>query len=134
MALEKFTLETLVTMDGGRIGNQLLKAIQRLEADCRDRPAEVKKRAVAMIFEMQPTYVMDGGRPTLDTIEFGVRWQEKIPPRRTRIYSARPLARGGMAYNDESPDDADQMTLGRTPDRPKVLEDDEEEKPARGKA
>lgn len=110
MTLEKFSLETIAEMDGGRIRAAFQQALQRLEADCKDRPALKKQRELSLVMCMTP--VPEG--TDLDSVNVTFKIKESIPKRESKSYNMQ-VVRGGLIYNDASLEDVKQMTLDMAP-------------------
>ncbi len=110
MALEKFSLQTLAEMDGGRIRLAFEAALKRLEADCKDRPGVKTARKLALLVSMEP--VADDGE--LDSVNVTFRITDTIPKRQSKAYNMQAVP-GGLLFNDASPDDVHQMSLDMAP-------------------
>lgn len=108
--LEKFTLATLVDMDGGRIKTAFEQALQRLESDCKDRPGVKRSRQLQLVLDLTP--VADGG--DLDSVNVTFKIKESIPKRESKAYNMQAVA-GGLLFNDASPEDVRQKTLDMAP-------------------
>lgn len=107
MALEKFELALLPTMDGGRIKEAFEQALRRCEVDMRDRPNLKKDRSVAIVATLTP--VADDHGDLLEVVvQFTVK--DSIPARDSTVYHMN-AARQGLFFNELSPDDARQLTL-----------------------
>ena len=116
MSVQKLSLEALAEMDGGRIAEALAQALRRCEADCKDRPAVKATRSVSLQIKMVP--VCDDGE--LDSVNVAFEINDKLPKRSSKSYNMRAV-RGGLVFNDLSPEDVDQMTLDMVP-APKEVE------------
>lgn len=110
MALEKFTLATIADMDGGRIRQAFEAALKRLEDDCKDRPAVKAGRTLELVLQMVP--VADDGE--LDSVDITFRIKDKVPKRESKTYNMQSV-RGGLLFNDASPEDVRQKTLDMAP-------------------
>ena len=110
MALEKFSLATLAEMDGGRIRAAFEQALQRLEADCKDRPGVKRARQLQLVVELAP--IADEGE--LDSVNVTFRIKESIPKRESKAYNMQAVP-GGLLFNDASPEDVRQKTFDMTP-------------------
>lgn len=115
MALELFTVESLATMDGGRIKVAMEAALARLVADCRDRPADDRARKLTLTIALAPVSD-DGGQLSELQVTFDIG--ESIPKMRSKAYSMG-AARGGLLFNDLSHDDVRQGTLDQL--KPRVV-------------
>jgi len=108
--LHELTLESLAKLDGGRVGTAFQLSLKRAIQDCEDRPGVKKPREIVIKLGILPVAAAD------DAICDEVAWQahitDTVPKRQTRVYSARVRAGGKAAFNDESLDDVNQMSLG----------------------
>jgi len=108
--LHELTLESLANLDGGRVGTAFQLSLKRAIQDCEDRPGVKKPREITLKMQILPVAAAE------DSICDEVAWQavvsDSVPKRQTRIYSARVRSGGKAAFNDESLDDVNQMSLG----------------------
>lgn len=109
--LEKFSLSTLATMDGGRISTAFEQALNRLRYDCEDRPAIEGKRIVTLSVTMEPVPDDDG---SLGSVDVSFALNEKLPKRASKSYNMQAVA-GGLLFNELSPDEVKQRTLDMAP-------------------
>lgn len=116
MALEKFDLATLLTIDEGRIKESFEQALRRSEADCRDRPLLGKARTVTIQAELVPV-ADDQGVLRECLVQFSIK--DAQPLRSSKVYHMS-AGRAGLFWNEMSPDDARQLTLDSV-DGPKPL-------------
>ena len=108
MALEQFTLQTLSTVDDGRIAVAFEQALRRCELDCRDRPTLDKARTISIDAKLTPR-VDESGRDLLEVlVQFEVR--DSQPVRTSKVYHM-VAARSGLYFNELAPEDARQLTL-----------------------
>ena len=105
--LVKFSLESLVSLDAGRIRETVDQAIKRCFDDCEDRPAHDAARRVSIELSIVPVVAGEG---RLDSCDVFVDVKERIPARKSKRYNAQ-VRRDGVYFNEASPDDADQLTL-----------------------
>lgn len=110
MALEKFSIATLAKMDQGRIAAALEQALKRCEDDCKDRPAVKDARKVNLLISLEP--VEDGGE--LESVDITFKITDTVPKRCSKTYNMK-AARGGLLFNELSPDDVNQKTLDMAP-------------------
>jgi hypothetical protein len=107
MALEKFELGSLATIDEGRIAESFMQALRRCEADCKDRPTLRKDRKVTLEVTLVP--VSDDRSELVEVlVQFEIK--DAQPIRSSKVYHMN-AGRGGLFYNDLSPEDARQLTL-----------------------
>lgn len=107
MALEKLTLASLATMDGGRHAAAFEQALTRARFDCEDRAAVKGARRIALVVSLIPR-ADDNGNLERVHVEFAL--DEKHPKRQSRSYSMQAV-HGGLVFNELSPDDVRQGTL-----------------------
>lgn len=116
MAIEKFALEALTRIDGGRINEAFNQALRRCESDCRDRPGTGKARRITLVVDMLP--ICDD-RAELESVNVAFRIAETIPKRESKTYNMRATT-NGLLFNELAPDDVRQTTLDDVPDLKKV--------------
>jgi len=114
MALSKFELSTLATMDGGRLKAAFDLAFQRLIEDCKDRPELPAARRVTLTVTVKPRTEQG----SLDTVDVTFDIKDALPKRSTRSYNMS-VGRAGALWNELSPDQIRQTTLDLAP-RPRV--------------
>jgi len=110
MTLEKFTLETVANMDGGRIRTAFEQALKRIEADLKDRPGVKAARKLELVLDLTP--VADGGE--LDSVNVKFRIKDNVPKRESKAYNMQAVP-GGLLFNDASPEDVKQKSLDMLP-------------------
>ncbi len=106
MALKRFEAQSILTIDGARIAVALQQAMDRMHADCEDRPAVAKARTVTLTVTMKPR-VEEGELDSIN-VTFGV--SESVPKRESRSFNMEKRGRG-IFFNEASPDDVKQGTL-----------------------
>jgi hypothetical protein len=107
MAVEKFTLASLIDIDGGRIREAWEQALRRCRDDCHDRPGVAKGRKVTLHAILTPVCEPDG---SLGSVDVSFEIDDSLPKRQSPSYNMR-AARGGLLFNELSPDDINQRTL-----------------------
>ena len=117
MALEKFTLATLAEMDQGRIRIAFEQALQRLQDDLKDRPAVESARKITLLVSLVPIVGDDG---ELDSVDVDFKITDTVPKRESKTYNMQ-ATRGGLLFNELSPDEVRQRTLDMAP-KPKPAE------------
>lgn len=115
MALEKFDLATLATIDQGRLKEAFDQAFARLVEDCKDRPELKKARKLTLTVEVEPRTEQG----SLDSVDVSFAFKEVIPNRESRTYNMT-AGRGGVLWNELSPDEVRQKTLDMAP-KPKEV-------------
>ena len=108
--MEKFAFARIPEMDGGVIGEAWGQALRRCQDDCDDRPAVDEPRKIVLTMTMTPVPKEDG---SLDSCAVEFTITDSLPKRRSKTYDmvARRGARGGLFYNELSPDHGAQGTL-----------------------
>lgn len=118
MALEKFNLGCLATMDDGRIREAFEQALKRCELDCKDRPALEEARKVSMSVTLVP---VPGERGDLDSVNIVVKITDTLPKRCSKAYNMK-ATRGGLLFNELSTEDVNQATLEFGEPQPQATE------------
>ena len=90
------TMETLATMDDGKLGLLMKKALLGVCRDCCDRPTDPTWRKVELKLEFRP--VADGG--DLKHVEFMSECKTKIPSYRTAPAIAKANMNGFIVPED----------------------------------
>lgn len=103
MAVEVFDLASILKIDGGRIREAWEQALKRAREDCYDRPGLKKPREVHLVALLEPD-------PESDTVNVSFKVKDQLPPRHSASYNMKQ-GRGGLLYNEVSPDDVHQRTL-----------------------
>lgn len=107
-ALEKFQLEALADIDGGRINVAFAQALARVIADCDDRPGDDKARTVTLTLEVKPVLDASG---VCDDAKVQVIISDSIPKRKSKIFDmAMQKTKSGMQllYRPDSLEDVEQ--------------------------
>jgi len=112
--IEKFSLKSLADIDAGRVREAFEQAIARCEADCKDRPAVEAARKVTLTVSMSPVIEADGEMGSCN-LQFQIT--DSVPMRKSKVYNMKS-ARGGLLWNELSPDEINQTTI----DEPKPRE------------
>lgn len=107
MALQKFNFAALAEIDGGRLRAKFDQLLERIRLDCVDRAALKKARSVKLQVNLTPIADNQGNLTGID-VSFDVEPHE--PKSQSPTYNMIPQ-RGGIAFNELSPDDARQGTL-----------------------
>jgi hypothetical protein len=103
----KLTLDTLKSLDMGKISAAFDHELRHVVKDCIDRPGDESTRTVALQMTVKPE-PSDG---VCDTVMCEFTVTSKVPPRRSRQFQLQAHARGDVLVNTESPDDVRQGTL-----------------------
>lgn len=111
MALEKFSLGALSTIDNGKVAAAFAHALRRCEEDCKDRPAVDTARTIMLDIQITPVVGDDGA---LESVNVSFRIKNSVPERQSKTYNKTynmQATRGGLLFNELSPDDVRQGTL-----------------------
>ena len=118
MAIQKFGLDNLHKLGNGAVAAAMVTHLNRLIADCEDRPALDKARTLTLTIEMVPRIFAEGANPTLDTVDVGFTIAPKVPPSKSHTHNMQPrrVNTSGkvermLVFNDMSEDDVQQMTI-----------------------
>jgi len=106
MALQKFEIDTLAIIDQGRIKEAFDQAFARLVGDCKDRPELKKARQLTLACKIEPRTEQG----SLDSVNVTFEIKELVPNRASRVYNMS-AGRGGVLWNELSPDEVRQKTL-----------------------
>lgn len=109
--IEKFQLTSLAVLDQGRVREAFEQAMRRLEADCKDRPNDPANRKVSLHMTMVPV-ANESGELESCNVQFQI--VDQIPKRKTKVYNMKST-RGGLVFNELSPEDIRQGTLDDVP-------------------
>ena len=105
--LEKFGIDSLKEMDGGRVRITWEQLMNLARLDCEDRPGEKSARKVALVAIIEPVTNQAGDFEYAD-VRF--EFDHKFPKKHTATYRMKS-ERGGLFFNDLSKDNPDQGTL-----------------------
>lgn len=107
MAVEQFSFRSLATIDGGRLLEAWEQACKRAREDVEDRPGVEKARKVMLVTTLTPVKDKTNGLHSVD-VKFEI--DDSLPKRSSPTYNMK-AARGGLLFNEMSPDDIDQGTF-----------------------
>lgn len=108
----EFNLENLGKLDGGRVAIAWQQALERIAADCSDRPGVGKARKLSLELDVKPDCDENG---FCDTISVAFSVKESMPSRQSKPYELGVRQKAGkfqMVFSELSEDDVDQTTLG----------------------
>ncbi|MEW4569335.1 hypothetical protein AB1L88_15830 [Tautonia sp. JC769] len=108
MPLHQLSLETLHTLDLGKVNEAFKTQLARVVQDCLDRPGEQKARKVTLEVTVTPILDPDG-----DCTDARVQMQvvASTPKLRTREYSMGIRRGGGLVFNEDDPADITRPTM-----------------------
>ena len=108
MSIVRFDLKSLEFLDP-RVTNAFNRAIAAAVSDCQERPADKSARKISLEMELVPLVDDSDGGCSHAEASFTIKC--KVPDRRSRTYSLLVQPRGGLLFNDQAPENADQTTL-----------------------
>lgn len=103
----KLDFDSLAKLDEGRINKLLVMHIQRLTADCRDRPGDKHPRKLTIDISLTPII-----SPELEceSVSVEIEAKSKIPAYRSKKYEMKP-SKAGLEFNQDFPEELDQQPL-----------------------
>lgn len=90
--MEELTLESIATMDGGRIGEAVRQALKRVAQDMDDRPGDDRPRKITLEIATMPILGDDG---FIEGAKLQMQVKETLPTRKTKVYDMG-VRKGGM--------------------------------------
>lgn len=114
--LKKLTFAELPTLDGGRMALAFDQALERVIADCDDRPGDGKPRKITLEFIVKPTLDSQG---LCESVKAAWHIKDTVPSRKSRVYDFG-MRRGMLIYQADSLDNHRQNTLGLSGDNDDV--------------
>lgn len=105
--LQPFGIESLATLDDGRLKAEFDEKFAQIMRDLRDRPQFKAKRKIVLSITFEPASL---NRGQLDTVNVAFKLEPKTPPAETRDFNMA-ANRTGLVFNDESADNVRQGTL-----------------------
>lgn len=111
MPQERFTLENLPQLDFGIVPEVFDREMKRVVKDCMDRPHDDKARAVNIKFAVKPLPSPSAQGMACDEVQVEVEVDSAVPKQRTKIYTMRTKADGGLVFHPDLPDDPDERTI-----------------------
>ena len=117
--VRQLNLGTLGALRGGVVGERFDAELERVLADCRDRPTNETARKIVVQIELVPVVgEITRDNPELNKIDIVVQVKSTVPPHMVNAHQARLRSvrrrdgqEGLMAVVGGDPDDADQMTF-----------------------
>ncbi|HMQ20993.1 MAG TPA: hypothetical protein PKE00_00790 [Planctomycetota bacterium] len=108
MAYEKFSMGTLLAIDGGRIREAFEMTLAQCEQDMADRPGVKAARKVTLTITLTPD-VDEEGNLCAATVGFDVTLS--MPKRKSRDYAMRAEPNRGLWFNEYAPENPNQRTV-----------------------
>jgi len=105
----ELSLATLEHLDYGKLATAFQQHLRRAVADCLDRPGDDSARKVTITFEIKPASDQTGD---CERCKVDAQVLSKVPAHRTRVLDMAPRKGGHLLFDDDSPDDVNQVTLG----------------------
>jgi hypothetical protein len=106
--LQKLSLGSLATLDGGSVNDQFDSALKRASLDLQSRPGETKARTVGLKITLVPVVDQNG---FCEDAKWVVAVEDKIPSYKSPDFSAGLRRDGSFVFNEDSLTDVDQGTL-----------------------
>lgn len=116
MAYEKFTMQTLLGIDGGRIREAFEMTLAQCEQDMADRPGVRAARKVTLTITLTPD-TDEEGNLCASTVGFDVK--SSMPKRKSRDYAMRAEPGRGLWFNEYAPENPAQRTIDEGRDDPR---------------
>ena len=108
MQLEKFSLETLNLLDGGKASLAFEHHVQRAALDCDNRPGDKAARKVTLEVTLKPVTDQNGN---LADVQVQIKASSSVPKHQTKLYSMAAGRNGRLLFNPDSTDNVNQGTL-----------------------
>ncbi len=112
--IHQFTFDDLGVLDGGALKMAIEEKLAECVRDCMNRPLETKARTVTLGLKITPVV---SGRD-IERVEVAFVVSHKTPPIAPRAFTMEPTYKGGLKFNDMSPDNPQQETLDKILDNP----------------
>jgi len=106
--LQQLSLETLATIDGGRVNLAMNQALRRIAQDLDDRPGESRTRKATLEVIAKPVCGEDG---LIDGAKIQIQVKDDVPTRKSKVYDVGVRKGGMMVYQEMVPDDHRQNAL-----------------------
>lgn len=106
--LQKFTLDTLKDLDGGKAALAFEQHVRRAANDCLDRPGDQTARKITLEIKLSPVLNAD---LTCDEVKAQIEASSAVPKHRTKEYSFGIRANGMLVFSQDSPDNVNQTTM-----------------------
>ena len=107
MARIELTLASLKELDFGKVQAEWQNLLEFAVRDCWERPHDDKTRKVLLQFEVEP--ISDGHDCTGVNSRFKLK--ASVPDRQSRDYQLGITKQGHLYFQEDSPDNPDQLTL-----------------------
>lgn len=111
MSLQRLSLESMGTLDGGQAMQTFQDAVQRAVRDCLERPGDKRPRKVVLQLSLVPVPIITGNTIDCDGAKGAFQCKVKIPDWETREVDFGVQQSGDLIFNPDSPRDHKQMTL-----------------------
>jgi hypothetical protein len=111
VGLQRLSLETIKSLDGGAALETFQNAVQRAVRDCMERPGDKRARKVVLQLALTPVPQIDGNTIDCDGAKGVFQCRVKIPDWETREVDFGVQNSGDLIFNPDSPRDHRQTTL-----------------------
>lgn len=105
------TLESLKSLDDGRIAAAFDAELARAIEDCQDRPADDKARTVNLTLRLRPQCETNAGLTECSGVLAEFEIAAKVPKRRSKRYELGVRKGGMVLFNDHNPTDFRQTSI-----------------------
>ena len=109
MEMERFGIQSLATMEGGKIARQFERAIRHAILDATENPNNEKARKVVIQFNSTPCPPESG--ENLDRVDVTALVRQVTPTHSSAVHTMKVGKAGVLSYNPGSPDEPNQGTL-----------------------
>lgn len=107
--IKQMSLESLNSLDDGRVSMAFLHELKRAVADCMDRPGDKTAREVSLVFKLKP--IIDESTGQCDMVNGDFKIKSKVPERKSKTYNFGVRKGGQLVFNENSPQAVDQKTI-----------------------
>lgn len=111
MAIRKFGLEELGSLDLGKAKTAFEKLVKTAVRDCEDRPADKRIRKVTLTMTLAPVPVINGTTIDCESIKSTLKTACRIPDYETQTYDFGIRSGGELVFNEDSPGNVKQATF-----------------------
>ena len=111
MSLQRLSLESIGSLDGGATMETFQLAVQKAVTDCINRPNDKRARKVNLQLTLVPVPVVTGNTIDCDGAKGTFQCKVRIPDYETREVDFGVQNSGDLIFNPDSPRDHKQMTL-----------------------
>ncbi len=111
MSLQRFSLNNLPDLDGGRALETFQNSLRVAVKDCMDRPGDKRVRKVVLQMTLTPVARIDGTSIDCDGADANFQVKTMLPHYETQPVNFGVQQSGDLIFNPDSPRDHKQTTL-----------------------